>query len=164
MRVGVFNFLMIVTQIFMCVAFVYVSCQSAETEYCKRQQEKYFRIYRHYRDDIKEVEQKRNIINPENDELMKEGARIAENTIRHYSFKNDTQYLIIKALEATFTNNSNRNQKYKAFLDFIFKEQTGSIERTEELMTKILKQLKNKDKRWITFDEYKEKKNEDDCF
>ena len=155
---------MVVTQVFMCVAFVYVSCQSAKTEYCKRQQRKYFAIYRYYRDDIKEAEQKQSTINPENDELIKEGVRIAENTMRHYSFKNDTQYLIIKALEATFTNNSNRDQKYKAFFDFIFKEQTGSIERAEMLMTDILKQLKNKDKRWMTFNEYKGKKKEDDCF
>ena len=129
---------------------------------CEVKRERYFDVYRHFKEDIKDQEQGIYSYNEVNDKKIKEGVRIAQNAIRHFSFSNDTPYLIIKALDATFSNNE---PKDTTPLEHYFQRGPDKLSLEQErkqLLKNVLKGLN--DSRWPTFEKYENQRQNDNCF
>lgn len=152
---------------------LYTSCDVAKTmknmyddfqssERCKWDRDKYFEIYRHFKEDIKGQERGVYTYSQVNDKKIKEGIRIAQNAMRHYSFNNNNPYLIIRSLDAVFLDNSPEDKSAIEQEAQRKPDNTTFEQEREKLLRKVREGLN--DIRWPTFEEYQNQKENDKCF
>ena len=131
---------------------------------CQGIQDRYFQIYRYYRDDIDKLETPIYASMLEG-KLKTEMKRIASNTIRHFSFERDNQFLVIKALESALSYTyperqkiSNLRDKQKRFLASI------GTEDKESILKDVLELLREDNSKWPMGEEYASWKSHQPCF
>ena len=144
--------LMIITQV-----LIWYSMHSQfKAEECKRVSDLYFRIYTHYRDDINTLNSS-NYPNLDKRKITVEMKRIANNTIRHFSFESERPYLVFKALEAILSYHYSENEKNQSILDKLPKEK-------EPKLKDVVSELEKEDQKWPNYKKYQNWINKNNCF
>ena len=138
--------------------------EQINNEECHRIQDRYFQIYRYYRDDMDRLGGSFYVSMLESN-LKAEMKRMANNTIRHFSFENDNPFLIIKALESALSYTYSDREKIsdlgnqnKRFLASI------NPQDRERFLKEVLELLRNDESKWPTKEEYISWKSHHPCF
>lgn len=156
---GLFDWLFLITQLLMIVTQVLIWCSMRsqfKSEECQRISDLYFRVYRHYRDDINKLNSS-DYPNLDKRKIIIEMTRIANNTIRHFSFESERPYLVFKALNAILSYHYSENEKNQSILSKL------PTEKKPELKD-IVSKLKDEDSKWPGYKDYKDWIKKNDCF
>ncbi len=138
--------------------------EQINNEKCHRIQDRYYQIYRYYRDDINNLGSSFYASMLEG-KLKTEMKRIASNTIRHFSFENDNPFLIIRALESALAHTysdqqkvshlKNQNKRFLASID---------VQDRERILKEVLGSLREDNSRWPTEEQYTSWISYQSCF
>ena len=168
------QFLILVTQILLCY-FIYLQLapimkqnvlleEQIDRQECQRMQDRYFQIYKHCQEDIDKLETPfyANILESK---LKAEMKRMANNTIRHFSFEKDNPFLVVKVLESTLSYTYSEQEKLsglgneqKRFLASI------DVQDKKRILKEVLELLRNDNSKWPTEEEYASWKSHQPCF
>ena len=148
----ILQILMIVTQ----VLIWYSMYSQFKAEECKSVSDLYFSVYRHYRDDINTLNSS-DYPNLDKKKITIEMKRIANNTIRHFSFESERPYLVFKALDAILAYHYSENEKGQSILDKLPKGKKPELK-------DVVFELKKEDLKWPDYKNYQNWINENNCF
>ncbi len=176
------NWLLVVIQaiiaVFMCYQCMIIKEQNGiikeqnDRIKCQRLSDRYFNIYKHYKKDLEDLKPSSH---PDENpyKVEEELIRIANNTIRHFSFESENAYLVFKALENVLsykypenkTDLENKKEhKNKKDPENQKNHILANLKEEKPQLSEIIEALKEDNEKWPNEKDYNLWNKETECF